>query len=209
MADLRIVDYTTLQAAILNTIDRPELADEVKLWIQLAEAEFIRQKVMRHKITARDVEATPTARLALPTDFLSLKLIQINADPPIEPDPVDMRELRAYQAAHPGSVGTPRVYAIDGDELVFPWAPDYPVEIVSFVRLAVLGDSNPTNPILDNAPDLYLYGSIKQGELFLKNDARYPLWDAKYIEARNDIDEESRQSERAPNTYVMKPRRVF
>ncbi|MFA0813584.1 phage adaptor protein [Microbulbifer epialgicus] len=37
-----------------------------------------------------------------------------------------------------------------------------------------------TNPVLDAAPDLYLFGALVEAESFLMNDSRIPLWESKF-----------------------------
>jgi hypothetical protein len=208
MADLRIIDYSTLKAAIADELNRGDLTDQIPVFIQLAEAMFNRE-VRWHKLTARDTDSAPAARVQLPDDFLELRLIQLNDDPVREPDEVTLQSLREYQNAHPVVEGTPLIYARDQDYIVFPWAPGVPLEIVSYVRLDMLGPTNDSNVLLDEHPDLYKYGALIQAETFLKNDGRLELWLAAYRAALASVNGANARFERPPGTQVQRMRRTF
>jgi hypothetical protein len=50
-----------------------------------------------------------------------------------------------------------------------------------------LSDSNATNEILDNHPDIYLYGALVEAEPYLQNDKRIQTWASFYDRAKKDI----------------------
>ena len=52
-----------------------------------------------------------------------------------------------------------------------------------YSRLAVLSPTATTNWILDDYPDLYLYGSLLQATAYIGNDERIQLWKGAYDEA--------------------------
>ena len=52
---------------------------------------------------------------------------------------------------------------------------------VYYKKLDALSDSSPTNDILTNYPDIYLFGSLAEAELYLKNDQRAGLWDQRFL----------------------------
>jgi hypothetical protein len=207
MPDLRIVDYASLRAAVQDELNRADLVDQIPLFIQRFEASFIRE-VRWHKLTARDTDAAPAERVPLPVDFIELKTIALGEKREHSVRPVALLELlNVKRTAQP--VGVPLIYAIDGGDLVFPWAPGVPLEITSYIRLPVLGQQNQTNVLLEEHPDAYLYGALAQAEMYLKNDERVTLWAALMRDVLAAIQEESRRAERAPDTYVARPRRVL
>lgn len=50
-----------------------------------------------------------------------------------------------------------------------------------------LSDSNTTNWVILNAPDVYLYGALLQAEPFLQNDQRIPVWERGLRQALSDL----------------------
>lgn len=90
--------------------------------------------------------------------------------------------LRAY-APDLNATGEPQFYAdYDFNHWLFAPAPDaaYPVEILYYQLLPLLDDSNQTNWLTENAPELLLYGSLLEATPFLKNDERIPVWQSMY-----------------------------
>ena len=53
-----------------------------------------------------------------------------------------------------------------------------------------LADNAPTNWLVLNAPDLYLYGTLLQAEPFLMNDERVPLWERGVRQVINDLQQQ-------------------
>jgi hypothetical protein len=49
-----------------------------------------------------------------------------------------------------------------------------------FDRLIPLSAANASNVVLAEAPDLYLFGALKEAAPFLEHDERTPLWESKY-----------------------------
>jgi hypothetical protein len=57
---------------------------------------------------------------------------------------------------------------------------------VYFRPLSSLSDAVPTNATLSNSPDIYLFGTLKEAELYLEHDERNPVWAQKYRQAVSD-----------------------
>jgi phage terminase Nu1 subunit (DNA packaging protein) len=62
----------------------------------------------------------------------------------------------------------------------------YDLEIVYFRPLSSLSDGAPVNETLSNSPDIYLFGTLKEAELYLEHDERNPVWAQKYRQAVSD-----------------------
>lgn len=59
----------------------------------------------------------------------------------------------------------------------------YPFEVLYWEMPALLDDSNQTNWLTEEAPQLLLYGSLLEATPFLKNDDRIPTWQSFYDRA--------------------------
>lgn len=90
--------------------------------------------------------------------------------------------------------GAPRFYADYGYEhwLVVPTPTlPYEVEIAYFERPMPLGSANQTNWTTQNAPQLLLYGSLLEAQLFLKRDERVDVYKSFFGQAQNAVTMES------------------
>jgi len=61
------------------------------------------------------------------------------------------------------------------------------MEIDYYAKVVALSDAAPTNTMLTNNPDIYLYGALLEAEPFLMNDARAQLWSQAFFKAIQDI----------------------
>ncbi len=94
---------------------------------------------------------------------------------------------------------------IDADVSIWPnglnnpfilTGPAYAGQISLVYRQGIppLSDAQPTNWLLDKAPDLYLYAALLEAEPFLRNDGRVPLWKAALEEALGDLQSLDREA---------------
>ncbi len=174
---MSLTTYAQLQSSIDAWLgNRGDIDSEIKDFIALAEARMW----MDLRIRAMEARTTDTASaeyLTLPSDFIALRSIKIGGHV------LDyMTPERMERTANSDTTGQPKTYSIVGDELQFAPTPDqsYTVELAYFKRLPALSDSNTSNWILTNVPQLYLYGALLEAEPFLENDQRVALWGAQF-----------------------------
>lgn len=176
MPSLDFSNYDGLVAAIGSYLNRSD-ADTtaaIPAWIQLCEAEIrrdVRRKTIRTTlVVAAEVTALPAdvgiLRSAYPTSTSP------SLDLPLEiTTPEALAEIRANYA---GVTGRPQAIAVvDRDLLVAP-APDqsYTLQVTYYQALVALSASTETNPVLAEAPDVYLYGTLKHSAPWLVDDDR-------------------------------------
>lgn len=96
--------------------------------------------------------------------------------------------LAANYAAQP-ETGQPRYWARVGDQFQYFPAPDqaYTATLTYTRRVPALSESNPTNWLLTNHPDVYLFGALKEAGPFLLDSERTSLFEAKFQAAAQDI----------------------
>ncbi len=108
-----------------------------------------------------------------------------------------------------GSItGIPEAYTMRAGYILMGPVPSssYTMEIDYYAKVAALSDAAPTNTMLTNNPDIYLYGSLMESEPFIMNDGRVALWQAAFARAIQDIqlqddkDSHSGNSMRVMNT---------
>lgn len=163
--------YSELIAAVVDEMKDSTLEDKAPDFIRLAEAQFNRQ------LFTSDSEATQTTLLAsgtestaMPSDFRRLRSLFIDSEKvlaQLSPDDFRARWIE-------GDTGIPETFAIIGTD--FHWGPipdsDYTVTCVYVQGIPLLSETNTTNWLLEDHPDLYLYGALRQAELYGWNDER-------------------------------------
>jgi hypothetical protein len=184
--------YAHLQTAIADWLNRSDLTTQIPDFITLCEAEIkrrLRRTSVRDTIDIDDVAIDP------PSDLAELRSIHLVSGSPSQDVPLRVctPETLAERAARSaGAAGRPSDVAIIAGQLVFAPAPDqlYTAEIVYFASLDPLTTTNPTNDVLDEAPDAYLFGALLQAEPYLEHDERIPTWQSKFdkaIDQLNDV----------------------
>ena len=89
-----------------------------------------------------------------------------------------------------GSVsGLPEMYTMRAGYILIGPVPSgvYTIEIDYYAKVVALSDTAPTNTMLTNNPDVYLYGALMEAEPFLMNDGRVAMWQAGFARAIQDI----------------------
>ena len=192
---MAIDSYATLQTAVTNWLDRDDLSSRIPEFISLGEARIARRLRVRG-VEARDTSITldGSEYYTLPTDFIEARRIKVNSSPVRVLEyktPTQLSEMFPN-----GPTGDASDYTIIGEEIqIMPNQSGSSVlEITYFKRLPALSDSNTTNWLTANAPDLLLYGSLIEAESYLVNDPRIALWKGAFDESMNEW---NRQEERA------------
>ena len=200
---MALASYEELKDAIGEWLARPgdaTLVPFVPVFVTLAEARLNRRLRVR-AMEARTTITLSSALTALPTDFLEVRTLRLTGGPravlPYAPAPV----LDAIESRTP--TGRPRVHTLAGDSVRVAPAPDGPheAELVYHRRVPALSASQPTNWLLAEAPDLYLYGSLLEAAPFLMSDDRVALWSAAFeaaAQALADADERDRAGGASP-----------
>ena len=183
-----ITNYATLQTAVANWLHRTDLTALVPDFISLAENE------MSADIVARPMEArailTATAGnsyVTLPTDVLELRRLMVTSDPVsvlsyASPDQISIDFPNSM-------VGMPTRFTVIGAQAQLAPIPDtnYSIEITYRQVIPSLSVSNPTNWLLLNFPNVYLYGAICAAQPYMMSDERLPLFKNLYAEAVDKI----------------------
>lgn len=161
--------YAQLVIAIGSFLNRQDLDAVIPTFVQLAEARMnrvIRTRSMEYRVSA----VIDTQFSTLPVDFLEMRNIQINDNPVIALEYVTPQQADKLRAS--GIEGKPRYFSVVANRLELIPAPatGTVVEMVYYQSLQALNDASPSNWLLTNHPDIYLYGSLVQAALYLKDD---------------------------------------
>lgn len=191
---MAITTFTELKTAIANWTDRTDLTDRIPEFIALAESD-IRTELNASQMEQRAyaTASTTSPYLALPTDFLSMRRMQIaygGIDYQVQERPAS--ELSRRDS---GATGLPKYYAIVGDQFQFHPQPDseYRVEITYHKDVPALTDSNATNWVLDDYHNIYLFGALKHAQVYIKNTEEAAQSDALFRDALRNLIRQNRK----------------
>jgi hypothetical protein len=122
---------------------------------------------------------------ALPADFLSQRRVTWPGSTKVELEYVEPSFL---QAAFPDNAsGMPQVYTIEASTIIVRPVDNTSLTLLYFAKIAALSSGAPNNWLLTAHPDVYLFGSMVEAEMFGVNDERMGLWKARRDELFDEI----------------------
>ena len=188
---MAISTYSELKDAVANWLDRDDLTDRIPEFIALAEARMnrvLRLRMMESKYTASTVASQ--RNYALPTGYIQMRNFQLDTDPVtalqyVSPEIYD----RLWGGSNPG---TPQFYTIITNELQLGPIPAsvMTMQMLFYKKITALSVSNPTEQMLTDNPDMYLYGALLEAEPFIMNDERVALWAQGFNQGVADLQEQ-------------------
>lgn len=179
---MSISTYSELKTAITAWTHRVDLTGVLDDFIDLTEARLSRDLLVSQQ-EARATTTASTEYLALPTDCLAIRNIQLNTSPVRElvyVTPMEMDRL-----ADNGSVVSR--YTIVGDEIQLNATSSDSLEIAYYAKVPPLSDSNTTNWLLTTYPDVYLYGCLAEAYKYANDDPQATKYNALYQESAQNV----------------------
>lgn len=164
---MAITTYAELQVAAANWLVRADLTPRIPEFIALAEARL--NRVMRTRLAEVEVSLAASVgvrTVPLPVGFTEPLRLWIERAS-------GRAELRFVEA---GLIevsllrGEPRVWTVDGGNLGFdrPCDQAYGLTLRMLKKFA-LSDAAPTNALLSDLPDLYLFAALSEAAPFLRD----------------------------------------
>ena len=171
---MTITTRAELITAICDYLQNDDLSTQAPMFIQLAEAMFNRRLfVMGTQATSTSLTAAATVNV--PSDFNGIVSIHLaDYSPLAQLGPDDFQALFAEDTA----TGQPEYFMLANGVMHLGPPPNqaYAITLKYRQKLNGLSASVTTNWLLTAHPDLYLYASLLQAELFGWNDSRVPLF---------------------------------
>ena len=169
---MAITTYSELQSAVADWLNRSDLTARIPDFITLAETRINRD------LRAREQQVIATANVdtpffALPGDFLEFKSFRITDTGGSAFELMLATPEQISEALTESSVSsTPQFVTIIGDQFQLWPSPDQMyVGSLAYVRkVPALSDAAPTNWLLSDAPDVYLYGALMSAGPFLRDN---------------------------------------
>ncbi|URC15509.1 tail tubular protein [Octadecabacter Antarctic DB virus 2] len=204
---MTINTYATLQTAVADFLNRADLTATVPTFISLAEAGINRD--LRHwKMEERAVAEVNSQYSAVPGDWLDTIRFSITSGTTSPLDLISQAELIERRSGNDNTGGKPCFYAMSSGQFEFFPTPDesYDAELIYHARIPALSDSNTTNFLLTEAPDVYLYGALVHSAPYLKEDPRAQTWAAFYKSAIDSLQRTSDKAKHSGSGLRMKIR---
>lgn len=183
---MAISTYAELQAAIADFLNRDDLTSVIPTFISLAEAQMARD--IRHWRQEKRVVTTVDEQYEnLPSDWLSMISLRLTDGGRLSI--ISSAEMQDRQERSQ-STGKPMHYRITSDQIEFYPAPSegYGLTMQYYAKVPALSSVQTDNWILQEAPDVYLYGALVHASPYLSDDNRTQVWAAFYragVEALN------------------------
>lgn len=178
---MAISTYSELKSAVADFLNRDDLTSTIDTFIDLAEVQLNRD--VRHwRMEQRSEAEIDDQYLTLPSDWLETVRITVEDTVPyalnlLSRDEIQDRRLRGANVS-----GKPVYYAHVAGELELYPTPDatYNIELLYIQKVDALSDSNTSNWLLVQAPDLYLYAVLLETAIYLRDDERIAAYAGMY-----------------------------
>ena len=184
---MAITTYSELKTAVADWLNRDDLSSAIGNFISLAEAQF--NRTIRHrKMVVRSDATLDTPYFAVPADWLENIRFQLNTNP-VTPLLFATPEQALENSQVYSTANQPLFYTMVGEQFQVVPAPNtsYDAELLYYGKIPSLSDAAPTNWLLTESPDLYLYGTLVQSAPYLKEDERITVWAGLYQQLFSDM----------------------
>ncbi len=204
---MSITNYSELQTAVKNWLNRADLDNRIPEFIALAEHRINRQLYTKGNEGRATTSMVPGQQYySLPDDFLQARNVQMSTASGVKA--LDYRTPAQMDWEYPSDASAePMVFTIIGDEIQLKPVPGgtNTFELAYFKKLDPLSVSNTTNWLTANAPDLLLYGALLEAEPFLFNDQRVAVWNGLFDRAIGDINYQEQNGRYSGSQLNMRP----
>ena len=192
---MALASYANLKTAVADWLADDTLTSYIPDFITLAEARIYRELKVRQMETALS-SAIASGVIAVPSGYRQMKWAYVDGSPTV---PLQVVSLEYIYSQYPtrSSDRKPRYMAREGSNFIFGPYPDstYTIKGTYYKKLDVLSDSNTTNWLITDAPDLILFASLVEAKAFIMDDPRIVLWETRYSHAKDEIEQQDRDEE--------------
>jgi len=205
---MTITNYSTLQSTVADYLNRSDLTAVIPTFIQLAESQ-INRDIRHYKMETRSTATIDAGDQysQVPADWMETIRMSIQGTGTTVVNLISRDAMADKRAGAEDMAGRPEYYAhADGQFNFYPTPDaDYTLELLYFAKVPDLA-SNSDNWLLDDSPDVYLYGSLMHSAPYLQEDARITVWAQLYSAAVARLNESSDRSRHSGSGLKLKVR---
>ena len=200
---MALSNYGELKTAIADFLNRDDLTSAIPTFVALCESQVARD--LRHWRQERRVTTTLNERFEnLPTDWLETKNMYLSDGAAIEY--ASVAEISRQKLLSEDTAGKPRLYTINSGQFEFYPQPDedYELTMIYMARIPAMSADGDAHWLMENYPDVYLYGSLLQSAPYLSEDARVAVWAQLYGAAVANLNKDSDRASYSGGPLVMR-----
>lgn len=176
---MALTNYTDLKASVADWLNRQDLTPVIPDFIRLLEAQVERSLRVREMFGEVTLTVDEQGKITLPDDFLQIRELRMydSAGHVVPVAYASPHEITNILEDARSAAGVPRAYCPGKNTVEFAPLPNgtYTVKLQYLQKLPKLGVVQ-SNWLLEQHPDVYLYGSLMQAAPYLKNDERIAVW---------------------------------
>ena len=184
---MALANYSDLKTSVASWLHRTDLTAIIPDLITAAEARFNRTLALTLMESETPLTGVVSSEfITAPTDMQNpIALWVTNYNPRDK-----LTYLQPQDLPFTTVLGYPSYWTIDGARIKFnrPLNLAYNITFRYYQRLQ-LSDASPTNFLLTNDPDLYLYGTLMEAAPYLGDDERINVWSSKYAMALKEVND--------------------
>jgi len=202
---MAISTYAELQTAIADFLNRDDLTSVIPTFITMAEAQLNRD--VRHwKMEQRSTAEIDDQYLTLPTNWLETVRVTNLDTVPYAINLVSRDEMQDMRFSGSDVANKPLYYAhIAGELELYPTPTGTQnIELLYLEKIEALSDSNTSNWLLADSPDLYLYACLVETCTYLRDDERLASFGALYQSKLDKLNAMSRKATVSGSGLKMK-----
>lgn len=206
---MAITNYTDLQTTIADFLNRDDLTAVIPTFIQMAEAQINRE--IRHwkmETRATGQQSAGDQWMQIPADWVETIRLHLTGSGTSAITLASRATIADIRAKNEDvSTVLPYYYShADGQFELYPTPVEQTdFELLYYQKIPDLA-SNTTNWLLDDAPDVYLYGSLLHSAPYLAEDARVAVWAQMYSAAVQNVNSASEQARYSGSGMTLKVR---
>jgi hypothetical protein len=174
---MAITTYSQLKTSIADFLNRDDLTSVVPTFISLAEAQInrdVRHWRMENRATAT-IDSQYTTR---PSDWVETIRFHLTGGGTRSLDLLGAQTMADKRQGSEDIGGIPKYYRHSESQFEFYPTPNasFTAELLYYQKIPALSDSNTSNWLLEEFPDVYLYGSLTHSAPYLSEDERIAVW---------------------------------
>jgi hypothetical protein len=205
---MSLSNYADLKAAVGTWVNREDMASVIPDFIRLAEARIYRVlRTPAMEVTTSLNISTTTGKANIPSDFLEARdLILEGNSKTIQLTRRPYGEVQTNANTNNKSSSAPGDWARVGQEFIVAPFPDaeYTIRLYYYKQLAALSDTNQTNYLTTESPDLVLFGALSEAAIYLKDPEMEAVWERKFAGALALIQRSSDMVEWGGNNFATR-----
>ena len=199
--------YSELKTNIANYLNRSDLTDQMDMFIDNVEGE-VNRRVRRKEMIKRATATADAQYLSLPNDWLEAINVEITSNnfSPILQQSIESLDI--YRKSINNKTGQPVYFAFVDDTMELAPTPDasYTLQLTYYGKIDALSDSNTSNFLSNNHPDVYLYGALKHASIYLMEDERVAMFSQLFEKALEELKMEQEKAEFSKGSLMQRRR---